>query len=530
MFKRLTIYQKGLLLIALPLVVQATFVGLLIRSQLAALASQEWAFHTKQVIAKVSDLYRFLNDACSAIGAQLVVPGMRLDSTSAMARQRILTEIEQIESLVSDNHLQRMRVREIAAKSERVLRWLETEEQLIGSGRNDEARRGMRLGTQLLDAVQSSVRTVLFEEESLDRKRTEVMRRTTAISVWTAVIGGCAVLASTLALSLMFFHGQLKRLDILRENARRLSEGEDLLAPLNGRDEISDVDRAFHEMAAKLKDQKQENDLFVYSVSHDLRSPLVNLQGFSEELGFACAELKTLFQRPDVPGAVSERGARLVSESIQESIRYIQTAVGRLARIIDALLRLSRAGRVVYQSQMTELSSIVSRIVDSLHDSISGRGAEVSIGRLPSAWGDPTAIEKVFANLITNAVQYLDSNRPGRIEVGSIEPNAAQAADHLRVYYVKDNGLGIPEPYHSRVFTPFNRLHADVAQGEGVGLALVATVVHRLGGRIWLESSAGVGSTFYVALPSGSPAEATATVNGSGPRATKLEAKAHNGI
>jgi signal transduction histidine kinase len=262
-----------------------------------------------------------------------------------------------------------------------------------------------------------------------------------------------------------------------------------------------------------------------------LRSPLVNLQGFSEELSFSCAELKSLFQRPDVPSAVNQRGLGLLSESIAESIRYIQTAVGRLARIIDALLRLSRAGRVVYQPQMTDVSSIVSRIIDSLHDSISASRTEFSVGALPPAWGDPTAIEKIFANLIANAVQYLDSKRQGRIEVGSVETNEPQAADHLFVYFVKDNGLGIPKPYHNRVFTPFNRLHADVAQGEGVGLALVARVVERLGGRIWLESSAGVGSTFFVALPS-RPTRAEGTIGVDGPSqcARNPEEKSRHGI
>ncbi|HKI20010.1 MAG TPA: ATP-binding protein [Isosphaeraceae bacterium] len=530
MFTRLTIYQKGLLLIALPLVVQATFVGLLIQSQLAALASQEWAFHTKQVIAKVSDVYQILSDACSAIGAELFVSPVSVDSTSRMSRGRVLMEIHELESLVSDNPLQGVRVREFAARAEPILRWLETEGELVGSGRSEDARKRVQVGAQLLGELRSTMHAILAEEKSLDQKRMEDLRRTTTNSARTAVIGGGAVLALTLGLSLLFFHGLLKRLAILRDNARRFAEGEDLRAPMTGGDEISDVDRAFHDMAAKLNQQKQENDLFVYSVSHDLRSPLINLQGFSEELNYSCTELKSLFHRADVPGAVSERGLGLLSENVEESIRYIHTAVGRLASIIDALLRLSRVGRVIYQSQMTDVSSIVARVVDSLHDSISAARAEVSVGRLPPAWGDPAAIEKIFANLITNAVQYLDEKRPGRIEVGSVDDHGAQAPDDHFVYFVRDNGLGIPEAYHSRVFTPFNRLHADVAQGEGVGLALVARVVERLGGRIWLQSSAGVGSTFFVALPSRSLAELRITVDGSSPFATALEGKAQNGI
>ncbi len=89
------------------------------------------------------------------------------------------------------------------------------------------------------------------------------------------------------------------------------------------------------------------------------------------------------------------------------------------------------------------------------------------------------------------------------MEVGALPPDAPEAPPGLRTYYVKDNGLGIPEAYQPRVFLAFQRLHADVVQGEGVGLALVYRMVGRLGGRIWLQSGAGAGSTFYVALPPG---------------------------
>jgi signal transduction histidine kinase len=503
MFARLTLNQKGLLLIALPLTVQATFLGLLVRSQFAALASQEWAFHTKQVIAKVADVDQSLGNACIEIGAMLATTGPRHDSTAQIARQRIRDEISRLEAFVADNRRQVDRMRGLGAQAEPFLEWHETEEQLITSGRLADARSRMQIGTQLLDDVRGTIATVLGDEESLDRTRMDAMRKTAAVSVRTALMGGSAVLATTLVLALLYFQGLLKRLAILRDNARRLADGNELRAPLNGFDEISQVDRAFHEMADKINMQKQENDLFVYSVSHDLRSPLVNLQGFSQELGRAALELDSLFGSQDVPSAVRERGRRVLSGNIEESIHYIQTAVGRLSRIIDALLRLSRAGKVVYQVELTDIRSIVVRIIDSLHDSITAKSAQISVGPLPPAWGDPVAIEKIFSNLIINAVQYLESNRPGKIEVGAIESNGAHADDHLSVYFVKDNGLGIPDKYQERVFAPFNRLHPEVTQGEGVGLALATKVAQRLGGRIWLQSIAGVGSTFFVGLPSG---------------------------
>jgi signal transduction histidine kinase len=514
MFARLSLNQKGLLLIALPLVVQATFLGLLVHSQVAALESQEWAFHTKQVIAKVADVEQILSNAYTAVGTMLATTSSHDDSASQSARQRLRDEISRLESLVSDNHPQANRVRELAAQAEPFLHWQEAEEVLIASGRLAEARNQMQRGIQLLDDVRATIAKVLAEEESLDRMRMDTLRHSTRISTRTALIGGFAVLASTLVLALLFFQGLLRRLAILRENAGRFADGSALCAPLKGFDEIAEVDRAFHEMADKLNVQKQENDLFVYSVSHDLRSPLVNLQGFSEELGRSAADLKSLLHHEGVSAAVRERGRTILTGSIDESLHYIKTAVGRLSRIIDALLRLSRAGRVVYQVQLTDVRPIVSRIIDSLHDSIAGKGAKISVGEMPPAWGDPTAIEKIFGNLIANAVQYLESSRPGRIEVGALATNGASADRHLSVYFVRDNGLGIPEQYHERVFAPFNRLHPDVAQGEGVGLALAARVAQRLGGRIWLESTAGVGSTFFVGLPSHGLVDSQTGANG----------------
>jgi signal transduction histidine kinase len=118
---------------------------------------------------------------------------------------------------------------------------------------------------------------------------------------------------------------------------------------------------------------------------------------------------------------------------------------------------------------------------------------------LPPVWGDPVALEQVFANLIGNAVNYLSPSREGRVEIGTTP--APPGVRSLRIFYVRDNGLGIPEIALPRLFSAFQRLHGNVAPGEGIGLALVRRVVERHGGRVWAESTEGVGTTFYVSLP-----------------------------
>lgn len=253
----------------------------------------------------------------------------------------------------------------------------------------------------------------------------------------------------------------------------------------------------------RLVQQSEENEMFVYSVSHDLRSPLVNLQGFSKELSLGCEDVRAILTDSSLPEATQKRGVDLVDNEMGQSIRFIQTAVMRLASIIDSLLRLSRAGRVELHCAQVDLNGTVARVVEALHGTVTERRAEMSVKDLPSVWGDPTVLEQIFANLIGNSLNYLDPARPGKIEVGACKPGAdgVALAHGQLTYYVKDNGLGIPQAYQQKVFHAFQRFHADKAKGEGMGLASVRRLVDRHGGKIWFESASGVGTTFYVSLP-----------------------------
>jgi len=255
----------------------------------------------------------------------------------------------------------------------------------------------------------------------------------------------------------------------------------------------------------QLTQKTEENEMFVYSVSHDLRSPLVNLEGFSEELRVAIDELELLFADVRIPPDIRSKAEELFQGGVRESVAFVRTAVGRLARIIDALLRLSRAGRVVYQRQMLDLAIIAQRVVDAMRRTIEERKATVTIGELPPAFGDPVAVEQVFGNLIGNALNYLDQTRPGRVEVGALP--AEESPTGGRTYFVRDNGIGIPSAYHAKLFQALQRLHPDKAPGEGIGLAIVRRILERLGGTIRLESTVGKGTTFYFTLPALLPGE-----------------------
>lgn len=248
----------------------------------------------------------------------------------------------------------------------------------------------------------------------------------------------------------------------------------------------------------QLMQKTEENEMFVYSVSHDLRSPLVNLEGFSQELQLAVNDLATLLSDDRIPSDIRSRAKELLSSGIEESVGFIRTAVNRLGRIIDALLRLSRAGRVEYRLQLVDVQLVAQRVVDSLRSTAAAHKAEVVIGTLPPAWGDPDAVEQILANLVSNALKYLDPARPGRVEIGSPPPSADQKT---LTYFVRDNGVGIPAAYSTKLFQAFQRLHPDKAPGEGIGLAIVRRVLERLGGTIAVESRAGEGTIFTFTLP-----------------------------
>jgi PAS domain S-box-containing protein len=249
---------------------------------------------------------------------------------------------------------------------------------------------------------------------------------------------------------------------------------------------------------SELQEKNQENEMFVYSVSHDLRSPLVNLQGFSQELMSVAQHVREILTASHMPAEMEDQATQLIDDDMQRCIRFIQTSVSRLSGIIDALLRLSRAGRVEYEPQIVDLNQVATRVIEAMSSVAYDRGVSIELASLPPAWGDPTALEQIFANLIGNAVNYLDPQRPGQIEVGSFP---AECTLNSTTYFVKDNGLGIAEAYHCKIFQALKRLHPKATQGEGIGLALVKRIVERHGGTIWFESAAGQGTTFYVNLP-----------------------------
>lgn len=245
----------------------------------------------------------------------------------------------------------------------------------------------------------------------------------------------------------------------------------------------------------ELARKNEEVEAFVYIVSHDLRAPLVNLQGFSRELELSCAELETTLSAAPVPPDVSTSLRSIVEDGIGGALRYIGSSVSKFERLINALLLLSRTGQQEYHMETIDVAALVASTVDAYRQTIETSAATVTIVDLPEAQGDMTAIGQVFSNLLGNALKYLQPGRPGEIEIGgTAEPSGLR-------YWVKDNGAGIPDAVRPRLFQVFQRFHPELASGDGIGLAAIKRIVERHGGRIWADSSVGQGTTFQFTLP-----------------------------
>jgi len=240
------------------------------------------------------------------------------------------------------------------------------------------------------------------------------------------------------------------------------------------------------ELAAKNK----ELETVVYVVSHDLRSPLLNVQGFGNALIRACGQLKQKLE----PSADPEV-KNLFEVDIPRALRFIEAGISKMDSLLSGFLRFSRLGRVVLQIQTIQMHKLISGATQALKFQTEEAGAEVVIGDLPNCEGDPTLIGQVFSNLIDNALKYRAADRACRIAVsGRVEGPQA-------IYCVEDNGIGIAAEHQPKVFELFHRLDPKKSQGEGLGLSIAQRALERQHGRIWLESTPGKGTRFFVSLP-----------------------------
>jgi len=230
------------------------------------------------------------------------------------------------------------------------------------------------------------------------------------------------------------------------------------------------------ERTAELEAANKELEAFSYSVSHDLRTPLRAIDGFSQVL-------------------LEDHGDRLDKEG-ERVLNVVRDNTVRMGELIDDLLTFSRLGRKGMEKKDINMEKLAKDVFEKLKDAAPERKLKMKINTLPPAWGDESLIREVLANLLSNAIKFSKNEKSVVIEVGG------KLENNENIYYVKDNGVGFDMKYRDKLFGVFQRLHSqEEFKGTGVGLAIVQRIIHRHGGRVWAEGKINKGATFYFTLP-----------------------------
>lgn len=258
------------------------------------------------------------------------------------------------------------------------------------------------------------------------------------------------------------------------------------------------LEQRVRERTAEIQEANDEIQKFAYVVSHDLRSPLVNVMGFTNELDMIRAEYAAL-HAPSADAATPPRAIAEIDGDFAESLDFIKQSTSKMDRLINAVLKLARSGQRQFQYEPLDMTAIVQGIATTLTHQAITSNAEIVVEPLPTLIGDRLSVDQIFANLLDNALKYLDAARPGRIVV------RGKATHNFVRFDVEDNGRGIEPADQQRIFELFRRAGPQDRPGEGIGLAHIRALIRRLGGRIGCQSEFGKGTTFSVWLPQGEP-------------------------
>ncbi len=260
-------------------------------------------------------------------------------------------------------------------------------------------------------------------------------------------------------------------------------------------------DEAEHEqkrLLRQLEEKNKELEQVIYVTSHDLRSPLVNIQGFSQELGFSLKEIELLLNKlKNVPEGVDQKIKFIVHQDIDESLKYIEASTSKMDGLLSGLLKLSRVDRMGTVFTQIDMNRLISDILNAFEFQLKEARVKMEVGPLHPCYGNELQVNQLFSNLLSNALKYLDPNRPGEITISGGECQQ----EGFSMYSVKDNGIGIPKEYHNRIFEIFHRLNPSETEGEGLGLTIVGKIIGRHHGKVSVISEPGKGSEFQVLLP-----------------------------
>jgi signal transduction histidine kinase len=350
-------------------------------------------------------------------------------------------------------------------------------------------RSGLPLGAEsaaeivLVDTVRETAAGIGDETGLNIRITVADAQKSASDSTWLVILASFIGLAVALAVAIAVTIGISAPLRRLRTSADRITAGE-MVEPgfTDRRDEIGSLSRAMTTMVRSLTKQSDElkrsnADLeqFAYVASHDLQEPLRMVSGFT--------------------GLLKRRYSGKLDADADEYIDFAVGGANRMQSLINDLLSFSRVGREELAAKPVNTQIALDQALANLQSAIEERSALVSSSQLPTVWADHGMLVRLFQNLISNALKFCKAERP-------IVRIKAEARGGDWVFSVADNGIGIEPQYKDRIFLIFQRLHKQSEYpGTGIGLAVCKRIVERNGGRIWLESEPGKGTTFFFTLP-----------------------------
>ncbi len=450
-----------------------------------------WVVHTVEVENLISDLLLEIRRAESATRAYLLSGSPQFLAEYQTATTNILPALDKLTASVRDNPVQVANVTRLRKAVEQRLSEFARGVERVKNNDVETAVTALRNGTSTgaVEAIAAAGRDMRLEEDRLFRQRTATADRTQTLASSVTIAGSGLVLALAFGSILL---------------VRQSSRARDL-AEASLRDANLNLEATVDERTADLREANAEIQRFAYIVSHDLRSPLVNIMGFTSELeelgGDIFRRIGTLTHAdsssppPSTGEIVLEGPDQQLSADFAEALGFIKSSIARMDRLISAILNLTREGRREFQPEKIDTGKFVEGIVASLAHQAAEAQAEIRIEPLPNIVSDRLALEQIFSNLIDNAIKYLKNGVPGEIRI------RGRTKLGYAIFEISDNGRGIDPRDHQRIFDLFRRAGTQDRPGQGIGLAHVRALVRRLGGTMSVSSELNAGSTFTITLP-----------------------------
>lgn len=260
------------------------------------------------------------------------------------------------------------------------------------------------------------------------------------------------------------------------------------------RNSHDNLERQVKQRTAELTQANKEMENLLRIVSHDLRAPLCNVEGFTHAMVDYSEQLMSLLDTAaDSP---SQQDSKEIRQGLKECRHFINTSVCKMDKLLKGLSSLANLGRVELKMEALDMNKLMASVVGAIKRQVDESGAKVHIDTLPECTGDETQINQVFSNLLGNALKYRHPERSPEIHIsGQIEKG-------MSVYTIRDNGLGIPEEHLDKVFDIYHRVDpGGAAAGDGLGLTAVKKIIERHKGTINLQSQVSIGTIFNIAIP-----------------------------